>query len=266
MKYKLFITDYDGTLGNGGDIDPETVSAIKDYQKRGGKFVICTGRSFQSILPVLNKYGITGDIISFQGAEILNIETQKIIYDGEVDKKLIIELKDKLVKEGVAIGIYIGDYIHYQSTNEEMDVYLSFVGVGAKKVESLSDTVLNTDLKVRKMVALGDKDTITRLQKKYNAEYSGKLIVNTSSHFLLEAINPLNSKGQGVKRIAEYYNIPLSEIITVGDSLNDMELVKGEWHGVAVGDAVDGLKKEAKEITVPFNDHPIKYLLEKYGK
>ena len=266
MKYELFITDYDGTLGEINSIDLETVDKIRDYQARGGKFVICTGRSYHSILPILKKYDIKGDIITFQGAEIINIETEKTIYDGEVNKKLILEIKDKFVKEGISVGIYIGKYIHYESTNEQMDVYLKYVGVGARKVDSLSETVLNTDLKVRKMVALGDKETITRLQKKYNEQYKGKLIINTSSHNLMEVINPQNSKGEGVKRIAKYYNIPLSKVITVGDSLNDLELIKGEWHGVAVGDAVEELKQNAKEITVPFKENPIKILLEKYGK
>ena len=50
----------------------------------------------------------------------------------------------------------------------------------------------------------------------------------------------------------------------MGDSTNDIELIKGEWHGVAVGDAREELKAVAKEITVPYSEQPIKYLLEKY--
>jgi hydroxymethylpyrimidine pyrophosphatase-like HAD family hydrolase len=52
--------------------------------------------------------------------------------------------------------------------------------------------------------------------------------------------------------------------MAVGDFNNDFELVGGPWHGVAVGDGSAELKKIAKEITVPFREHPIKYLIEKY--
>ncbi|MBQ0099765.1 MAG: Cof-type HAD-IIB family hydrolase [Firmicutes bacterium] len=266
MKYELFITDYDGTLGSIDTIDSETVSAIKDYQRKGGKFVVCTGRSYHSIVPILNKYGITGDIITFQGAEISSIDGENIIYDGEVDKYLLIEMIEKLKKEEVSCGVYIGGYIHYEFANEEMRAYLGYVGVGAKQVESLKDTLLSVNKNVKKMVVLGEKNKIESLRDKYSKEYTGKLIVNTSSANIMEVINPQNSKGEGVKRIAKYYNIPLSKVITVGDSLNDIELVRGEWHGVAVGDAVDELKKNAKEVTLPFKDNPIKFLLDKYGK
>ena len=49
MKYKLFISDYDGTLGEApaNDIDSETVSAINKFIDKGG---ICQ--------PFLKKYFI----------------------------------------------------------------------------------------------------------------------------------------------------------------------------------------------------------------
>ena len=51
MKYKLVISDYDGTLGCApqNDIDAKTLSAIKKFQAKGGKFVVCTGRMFASV-------------------------------------------------------------------------------------------------------------------------------------------------------------------------------------------------------------------------
>ena len=47
MKYKLMISDYDGTLGGAptNTIDDETLSAIREYQEKGGIFVIYTGNS-----------------------------------------------------------------------------------------------------------------------------------------------------------------------------------------------------------------------------
>ena len=81
---------------------------------------------------------------------------------------------------------------------------------------------------------------------------------------MLEAINPECGKGQAVRFIADYYKVPLEQVIAVGDSTNDIELINGPWHGVAVGDGRDELKAVADEITLPFDQKPIKYLLEKY--
>ena len=81
---------------------------------------------------------------------------------------------------------------------------------------------------------------------------------------MLEVINPKYSKGNAVKFLADYYGVKLSEVLAVGDSTNDIELLRGEWHGVAVGDAKEELKAVADEITVPYKDQPVKVLLEKY--
>ena len=81
---------------------------------------------------------------------------------------------------------------------------------------------------------------------------------------MLEAINPEYSKGNAVRFLANYYNIPLEQVIAVGDSTNDIDLITGEWHGVAVGDGKQELKAVAKEITLPFKEKPIKHLIEKY--
>lgn len=65
MKYDLFISDYDGTLGDSNGIGVEIVNAIKEYEKKGGKFVICTGRMFSFIYDVCMKYDIADTIVSF---------------------------------------------------------------------------------------------------------------------------------------------------------------------------------------------------------
>ena len=59
MKYKLFISDYDGTLGVApqNEIDAETLEAINKYVDRGGVFIVCSGRETSSITRILKKYG-----------------------------------------------------------------------------------------------------------------------------------------------------------------------------------------------------------------
>ena len=43
MKYDMLIADYDGTLGDFGGINSETIKAIKEYERRGGIFAVCSG-------------------------------------------------------------------------------------------------------------------------------------------------------------------------------------------------------------------------------
>ena len=77
MKYKLFISDYDGTLGKApeNDIDFETRKAISEFTRKGGIFTVCSGRETGSINKILKPQGLEGLVVSLQGAHISDIYT-----------------------------------------------------------------------------------------------------------------------------------------------------------------------------------------------
>lgn len=265
MKYELFISDFDWTLGLAPDkIEPETVEAIKEYEKKGGIFVICTGRSYCSIKAVADKYGLGGLIVCFQGALGVDTRSNSTIFSGGMSKTDTIDMLTDLLSFGVETGVYIDDLFHYESSGLGIKEYERLVGFSGKKVDNLIEFVKNTPLQVRKCLAIMDSEKKKEVMQILSKKYDGRLIVNSSSTYFLEVVNPEWSKGRAVKRIAEYFNIPLSKVIAVGDSLNDKELVEGEWHGVVTGDGMEEVKPFAKEITVDFKDQPVKTLLEKY--
>ena len=58
-KYKVVVSDYDGTLINDSrEITPKTLKAINDFAIRGGYFVVCTGRMTTGINHYLKKYNL----------------------------------------------------------------------------------------------------------------------------------------------------------------------------------------------------------------
>ena len=265
MRYDLFVSDFDGTLGIApGNINAETVAAVKKYIEKGGKFVICTGRMFDSIRQICLKYDLKGRVISYQGALINDVEKGKTLFEGGIEPELAAEAADKLKREKVQTIADIDDVMFYDEGSKYLDYYLKAVNVGANKVENLADYIKKCGKKVQKVGAMCDPEIAAVITKKFSDEYGGKLIVNNGAPQLVEIINPECSKGFAVKFLSDYYKIPFEKIIAVGDSTNDIELLKGEWHGVAVGDAREELKAVADEITVAFKDNPVKTLLEKY--
>lgn len=263
MKFDLFVSDFDGTLGVAPDIiTPQTVDAIKKYIKAGGKFVICTGRMFSSIKRICTKYGLNGIVIAYQGATIDDLTSGKRILEGGIDYKLASKVAYELLKDGMPACVDIEDVMYCEEESEYTEFHKEFAPV--YKINSIVDMINEKKKPVMKVVTTGETERIFELTKKYQAKYNDKLIVNNGSNRLMEIINPEYSKGSSVKFLSEYYNIPYEKIIAVGDSTNDIELVNGTWHGVAVADGREELKKIAKEITVPFKDDPVKVLLEKY--
>ena len=270
MKYKLVISDYDGTLGGAplNTIDSQTLSAIKKFQDKGGKFVVCTGRMFSSAQRICKSVNLNGLCVSFQGAMIKDIESGTALLEGGLSPKESAEVVYKFVSDDTLALAYIGEKLYYQPNEkyaEYIKIYASALKTEVYAVPDLAKEILSQNKMVSKMCALCEPEKVLGLMEKYNGEYSKTdVMFNSGAKYLLECINKKYNKGEAVKFLAKHYNIPLNEVLTVGDSTNDIPLLCGEWHGVAVGDASEKVKKVAKEVTVDFNDRPVKHLLEKY--
>ncbi len=262
MKFDVIISDYDGTLGNGKVIEKETIQAINKFIDKGGKFVICTGRPYSAIKPMCREYDLKGLLVCGQGSVIIDIQTEKILRDGGLDNFLASQIVKDLQSEGVEVVADVEKDLVCERECLYTHYHREFCQ--AKIVKNLSKYVLECGKTVYKVITAGEAPLIERLTNKYKEKYKGKVICNNGSDVLLEIINPEYSKGASVRFLANYFNVPLNKIMTVGDSNNDALLMHEDWHGVAVGDAKDSLKQMAKEITVPFSEQPIKYLIEKY--
>lgn len=266
MKYRLFISDYDGTLGVAPEntIDAETLEAINKFTKKGGIFTVCSGRETCSITRILKKCGLKGCVVSFQGARITDIESGESIVDGGLSVERSLEALEVVSSKGLTPIAYGEKELYVQEKTPYVKVYEKAVGLDGIVVD-VKEHLKNSNGKVFKICWLGDNDVVNRTAEELNAVYKGQGIkFNSGAKNLLEAINPDYGKGVAVRFLSKYFGVPLDEIIAVGDSTNDIDLISGEWHGVAVGDGREELKAVAKEITVPFKDKPVKTLLEKY--
>ncbi len=264
MKYKLVISDYDNTLGKIKHVEPETVEAIKQYNEQGGNFIVCTGRFYHHIKGICRKCGISGLVATCQGSQIRDLKDDSILVDGGIEKELAIKIAKKLISDGVKVCCYIGDRLVYEQTSRYVELYTEHASF-TFKTDNMVEYIKNSDSRyVLKFIVAVDESKVSEFTEKYQNYFGEEVVVNSGGSFIIEIINPKFNKGEAVKFIAKYYNIPFSEVMTIGDSTNDLDLVKGEWHGVAVGDGAESLKSVAKEIAVAFPLQPVKQMLDKY--
>ena len=266
MKYKLFISDYDGTLGvaPNNDIDAETRAAIQKFTDKGGVFAVCSGRETSSIMRILKAQNLKGVVASFQGARITDIESGKNIFNGGLSAEKALEVLDAVGGSGLTPIAYGEKELYIEERTPYVAHYEKAVGL-VGKITDIREEVKRQRENVSKICWLGDDAVVNAVDNELNARYKGVGVkFNSGAKYLFEAINPDCGKGVAVRFIADYYGIPLEKVIAVGDSTNDVDLLVGPWYGVAVGDGRDELKAVADEVTVPFKDKPVKTLIEKY--
>lgn len=121
MKYKLLVLDVDGTLlNNKKEITPSTRSALLKIQQMGVQIVLASGRATHGLRPIahmleLDKYN--GFILSYNGGEIINMQTNQLLFERRMNPEDIPYLEKEANKHHFAILTYHRDTIIANQTN-----------------------------------------------------------------------------------------------------------------------------------------------------
>ena len=82
MKYKFVAVDMDGTLLNSrGEISSATVEEIRKLADMDVVFTVSTGRPIQGVEKYKELLGLTGPVITYNGAMIVNAEDNKVLFE-----------------------------------------------------------------------------------------------------------------------------------------------------------------------------------------
>lgn len=263
---KLVASDLDGTIiGRDNNIVENNFKAINDINSKNIDFVICTGKTYPIIKGMCSKfnasYGIFGN-----GNQIINLKTGEEIY-----KKL---LTTDEINSCIDISRAHNLHIHIYTDNEIVTEELKYMDLRNYKLQqdkyydtSLGITIVNdikqylafntvnvcklvissdTDLSSVKAEILSKEDISVTTIKKYG-DYKDKIIDKEYEYL---DITPKNiNKNTALKVLKNYLNIENSEVMAIGDNLNDLDMVKNSGVGVAVANAYDELKQVAKYTT-----------------
>ena len=105
---------------------------------------------------------------------------------------------------------------------------------------------------VRTLAFVGSREQVKEMEREFPTL---KLPMFASVHGA-DVVEKGNSKADGLRRLAGYFGEKedLSDTVAFGDSMNDIEVVQEAGIGVAMGNAVDALKKVADYVTAPIGE------------
>lgn len=272
MGYKLICLDMDGTLLNDKKkISDRNKETIKKAHDKGIKVAISTGRVFASAHYYSELLGIKAPIIASNGAYIREKDRDEVIYESCLERETcekILKVMEKynFLKYFNTCNEIIADKPFpkaniYRIMNEELPDYMK---VNLKVVEDLHE-ILNQEYESRIIKFISISEDYEKLNKaKKEVEEIGGLEVVRSSLNNFEVMNKGCSKGRAVEILAEFYNIKKEEVICIGDSENDLSMIKYAGMGVAMGNADDEIKEIANYITDTNNNDGVAKAIEKF--
>ncbi len=254
----LFL-DLDGTLiPPGEEISRRNVEAIRAYTRAGGRVSVATGRHPLAIRPLVR---------------LLELDTPHLTGNGSVvsekgDCRLLFGIAERAgdaTRELLARKI---PHIHYTVGG----LYLQSPEVRESHVDLL--VTIFHDYRPHRG-APRDPEGMFKILSFVEAEEEsrdrgvrdlaaavGLKAVRTSEHFL-ELVSPDCSKGAGLALLAEEAGWPIDRTVAVGDSENDLSMLRRAGRGVAVANAVAEVLEAAKQVVPSCADDGVAHLIDR---
>jgi hypothetical protein len=78
-------------------------------------------------------------------------------------------------------------------------------------------------------------------------------------------MHPNCSKASGVKALAQHFDIPLEQVMALGDNNNDILMLGSVGWGVAMGHASNEVKAAARAVTTSNREDGVALAIERYA-
>lgn len=262
---KLLAVDMDGTcLNHKNLISNETLEALRLAANAGITVVPTTGRTTTCIPAQLKNMPIFRYVISSNGADVLDTQTNETIFKALIPNLQAVEILEKCRENGIGLSAHLKHDFAVQGLWLKMLGRISY-GKDAKNTQCVKDIV--------KMLKQ-DKSDVEELQlfflTKNQRNFVQKVLANYESLFTaytsnyVEVYDKKASKGNALKALAQHLNIKKEEIACIGDAENDFSMFSVSGLKMAMGNAISSLKEQA-DIILPTNDESgVAYAINQY--
>lgn len=266
MNYKLIALDLDGTLKNTKNkITSKTREALIKAQKNGVKIVLASGRPTPGLRHEakeleLDKFG--GYLLSFNGAHVSDYKTKETIYEQTLTIEEAKKAYDRAKEYNLACMTYENNIV---VTEDDEDEYVKVEGnindIAIVKVENWKKNLKNP---IHKVLLTGKPEFVASIIDEFKEPFGDSLSIYRSAPFFIEIMAEGIDKAASLDRLAKSLGIKQEEVMAFGDGYNDLSMIEYAGMGVAMNNAVDGVKARANYITLSNDEDGIAYALDKF--
>lgn len=242
---KLLVTDLDGTILFNDTFPDIVIEGIETLIKNGIKVCIASGRMLSSIYHYYRILNLDTPIIAYNGA-MIGDKDLNILYHNPIEYPIWYQVFRILLEEDFQINLYFNDSLYIFRKNNYGINYPTQNKVPAFFVNNLEEI---PKLPTTKILGIGSPELVSTFEIDLKRRFDGRLYITTSSPTYLEIMNSSVSKGNALEILSNILGISISEMAGLGDSFNDLELIKYSGVGITFNNAPKELKESADYVT-----------------
>ena len=265
MKYKIIAIDLDGTLVDSKkNISDYTCRIIRKYMEKGGIVVLASGRPTYGILPIAEKLKLEqgrGYILSYNGGELFECSSKKVIFQQTMPEDAPGKLSDFAKENGLSILTYTGTDIITETPDEKYTQEENYITkMRIVPVENFTKAV---NFPVVKCLITGAPEYMKEREDMLKELYGEEYTISRSAPYFLEVQSKGIDKGKTLQKLAEMLDIDMENVAAFGDSYNDLSMLNCAGLAVAMENAAQTVKLSADAVAPSNDDDGVAVVVER---
>jgi Cof subfamily protein (haloacid dehalogenase superfamily) len=247
-RIALVISDVDGTLVTSQKrVTERTRQAVAALHAHGVGFTIVSSRPVFGLRMLVETLGIATPVAAFNGGAIAKPDLS-VVKQTRLEPAAARQIVEFLHARQLGIWVFTPrEWV----TRDPGGAYVARETVTVQQPPRIAenfDAVVSEALKI-----VGVSDDFARLEAiehEAQARFAGIVTAMRSQRYYLDFVAPGIDKGRAVRELSETLGVPLGAIATLGDMENDVPMFRQSGFSIAMGNASDAVKREAKESTL----------------
>ena len=235
---KILGSDFDGTLNHKG-ITEEKLSAIKKWRNAGHKFGIVSGRGKSFRVDLLSQHpNLDIDFFAACNGAYITDSNGVVIYEARCCDISLPEFADDLFAWGCkCVHVNAANYACIVRKPEDKPSWV------LESFACFPENIPNFDYINQISVQLPTFDDSAAVVEKIRTKYS-KWLNPLQNGVCIDIVPKGINKAEGLYRLMEYYGATYDDVITVGDNINDIDMIR-EFRSYAMKNGVEAVKNIA---------------------
>jgi Cof subfamily protein (haloacid dehalogenase superfamily) len=256
----LIALDLDGTLlASDESISPRNRKAIADALAAGIRVVLVTGRGVDTPIRVSKDLGLNLPVICCHGALTKDFGIDKTLVHIPVPLKYAKPMIEFAEREGLPTAVYV-DEAFYRLQGSEI-VMEDMRGPGWHEAASLRDVLTVAPTFIR---FLGE-EAVRRVQAEFG-DLPLSFRYETWYDFVECAVLSREaSKKNALAKLCADFQIPAEKVLAIGDSRNDVPMLRWAGTGVAMGNALREVREVVRYVTATNERDGVALAIERFA-
>ncbi len=246
------LADVDGTVVTKEKVITDRAKqAVQRMRDNGIIFAITSGRPPRGLQMLVEPLGLTMPMAAFNGGAIV-LPDLSLLDQLAIPDYLLPALVEAIESHGIDVWLYSATQWYVRDAQApRVDRETSTVQFAPTVVPSFDDVLTGI---VKIVGASLDHDRVAACERALQEEFGTQVTAVRSQPHYLDVTHPAANKGSSITRLSRYLKIPLAQIATLGDQLNDIAMFERSGLSIAMGNASDEVKRHANVVTTSYED------------